>query len=176
MVSGLTLLGAEDTYGDRGKWSYLPLADELRRRSARPTEDLPELFRRMAFNALISNTDDHPRNHALIAPTQKWELSPAYDLTPNPLVSKEKRDLAMACGRFNRYANRTNLLSEHAQFKLSLDQARALVDQVQRVVAERWLPVLRQHGASEAECDRLAPAFNYLGFELDPAIVLATED
>ena len=175
MVSGLTMLGAEDTHGDRGKWSYLLLADELRRRSARPAEDLPELFRRMAFNALISNTDDHPRNHALIAPTEKWELSPAYDLTPNPLVSQDKRDLAMACGRFNRYANRTNLLSEHAQFKLSIDQACALVDQVQRVVAARWLPVLRQHGAPEAECDRLAPAFNYPGFELNPANVLAAE-
>ena len=173
MVSGLTILDAEDTYGDRGKWSYLLLADELRRRSARPAEDLAELFRRMTFNALISNTDDHPRNHALIAPTEKWELSPAYDLTPNPLVSQEKRDLAMACGRFNRYANRTNLLSGHAQFKLSLEQARALVDQVQRVVASRWLPVLRQHGASAADCDRIAPAFNYPGFELDPATVLA---
>ena len=126
----------------------------------------------MAFNALISNTDDHPRDHALIAPTEKWERSPAYDLTPNPLVSHQKRDSAMACGRFNRYANRTNLLSEHAQFKLSLDQTRALIDQMQRVVTARWLPVLRQHGASDADCDRLAPAFNYPGFELGPADVL----
>ena len=45
----------------------------------------------MVFNALISNTDDHPRNHALIATTDKWGLSPAYDLTPNPLTSLEKR-------------------------------------------------------------------------------------
>lgn len=173
MVSGLTMLGAEDTHSDRGKWSYLLLVDELRRRSSRPAEDLPELFRRMAFNALISNTDDHPRNHALIAPTQKWELSPAYDLTPNPLVSQEKRDLAMTCGRFNRYANRANLLSEHPQFKLSLDQARTIVDQLQQVVATRWLPVLRQHGVSDRECERLAPAFNYPGFELDPLQTLA---
>jgi serine/threonine-protein kinase HipA len=168
MVSGLTILGAEDTHGDRGKWSYLLLADELRRRSLRPAEDLAELFRRMAFNALISNTDDHPRNHALVAPTEKWELSPAYDLTPNPLISQEKRDLAMTCGRFNRYANRTNLLSEHAQFKLSFDQARTIVDEVQRVIAARWMPVLRQHGVSRAHCEKVAPAFNYPGFELDP--------
>ena len=127
----------------------------------------------MASNALISNTDDHPRNHALIAPTEKWELSPAYDLTPNPLVSQEKRDLAMASGRFNRYAIRTNLLSEHAQFKLSLDQARAFIDQVQRVVTARWLPVLRQHGASDADCDQLAPAFHYPGFKLGLADVLS---
>jgi serine/threonine-protein kinase HipA len=173
MVSGLTALGAEDSHGDRGKWSYLLLADELRRRSARPAQDLEELFRRMVFNALISNTDDHPRNHALIAPTDKWELSPAYDLTPNPLTSAEKRDLAMTCGSFNRYANRTNLLSQHGQFKLSLEHATAIVDQLQQVVAGRWRATLRQHGTTPADCDKLAGAFNYPGFELDPAVVLA---
>ena len=173
MVSGLTALGAEDSHGDRAKWSYLLLADELRRRSARPAQDLEELFRRMVFNALISNTDDHPRNHALIAPTDKWELSPAYDLTPNPLTSVEKRDLAMTCGIHNRYANRANLLSQHGQFKLSLEHAAAIVDQLQQVVAARWHAVLRQQGTTPADCDKLAGAFNYAGFELDPKVVLA---
>ena len=173
MVSGLTALGAEDSHGDRAKWSYLLLADELRRRSAQPTQDLEELFRRMVFNALISNTDDHPRNHALIAATDKWELSPAYDLTPNPLTSAEKRDLAMTCGIFNRYANRANLLSQHGQFKLSLEQASAIVNQLQQVVTARWHAVLRQQGATPANCDTLAGAFNYPGFQLDPVVVLA---
>lgn len=173
MVSGLTALGAEDSHGDRAKWSYLLLADELRRRSARPAQDLEELFRRMVFNALISNTDDHPRNHALIAPTDKWELSPAYDLTPNPLTSVEKRDLAMTCGIYNRYANRANVLSQHGQFKLSLEHAAAIVDQLQQVVAARWHTTLRQQGTTPADCDKLAGAFNYAGFELDPKVVLA---
>lgn len=172
MVSGLTALGAEDSHGDRAKWSYLLLANELRRRSARSAQDLEELFRRMTFNALISNTDDHPRNHALIATTDKWELSPAYDLTPNPLTSTEKRDLAMTCGTFNRYANRANLLSQHGQFKLSLENATAIVDQLQQVVAARWHATLRQHGTTAADCDKLAGAFNYPGFELHPAVVL----
>lgn len=173
MVSGLTALGAEDSHGDRAKWSYLLLADELRRRSARPAQDLEELFRRMVFNALISNTDDHPRNHALIAPTDKWELSPAYDLTPNPLTSVEKRDLAMTCGIYNRYANRANVLSQHGQFKLSLEHAAAIVDQLQQVVAARWHAILRQQGTTPADCDKLAGAFNYAGFELDPKVFLA---
>jgi serine/threonine-protein kinase HipA len=173
MASGLTVLGAEDSHTDRAKWSYLLLADELRRRSARPAHDLEELFRRMAFNALISNTDDHPRNHALIAPTARWELSPAYDLTPNPLTSLEKRDLAMTCGTFNRYANRSNLLSQHAQFKLPREQATAIIDQVQQVVAARWEAVLHQQGATQADCTAVAAAFNYPGFELDPTRVLA---
>lgn len=173
MVSGLTALSAEDSHGDRAKWSYLLLADELRRRSARPAQDLEELFRRMVFNALISNTDDHPRNHALIAPTDKWELSPAYDLTPNPLTSVEKRDLAMTCGVYNRYANRTNVLSQHGQFKLPREHAAAIVNQLQQVVTARWHAVLRQQGTTPADCDKLAGAFNYAGFELDPKVVLA---
>jgi serine/threonine-protein kinase HipA len=52
----------------------------------------------MCFNALISNTEDHPRNHALMAMNVDWKLSPAYDLTPTPHVSEERRDLAMICG------------------------------------------------------------------------------
>jgi serine/threonine-protein kinase HipA len=173
MVSGLTALGAEDSHGGPDKWSYLLLADELRRRSSQPVRDLEELFRRMVFNALISNTDDHPRNHALIATTEKWELSPAYDLTPNALTSLDKRDLALICGTFNRYANRTNLLSQHGQFKLSLEQATAIIDHVQRIVAARWHLVLRQYGTTAADCEAVAPAFNYPGFELDPKQVLA---
>ena len=173
MVSGLTLLGAEDTYRDRGKWSYLDLADEVRRRSFRPNEDLEELFRRMAFNALISNTDDHPRNHAMIAPDRDFRLSPAYDLTPIPQVSQEKRDLALTIGKHNRYANRANLLSDHGRFRLSLEKATAIVDHVQRVVVTRWRPVMRELGVTDAECHLLAGAFNYPGFELDPETVLA---
>ncbi|HWS61294.1 MAG TPA: HipA domain-containing protein [Steroidobacteraceae bacterium] len=66
--------------------------------------DVPELFRRMIFNALISNRDDHPLNHAVIATDQDWKLSPAYDLTPSIVVSLERRDLAMVCGDRGHYA------------------------------------------------------------------------
>jgi serine/threonine-protein kinase HipA len=68
MVSALTVLDADDRVTDRTGWSYVLLADELRRWSEQPVADRAELFRRVVFNALISNLDDHPRNHALIAP------------------------------------------------------------------------------------------------------------
>lgn len=67
MLSALTLLRAEDSHLSRDKWSYVLLVEELRRISSQPAQDAGELFRRMCFNALISNTDDHPRNHAVIA-------------------------------------------------------------------------------------------------------------
>jgi serine/threonine-protein kinase HipA len=172
MVSGLTILDTEDTAQSRERWSYLLLADELRRRSSRSKVDLAELYGRMVFNALISNTDDHPRNHALIAPTRDFQLSPVYDLTPNPLVSVERRDLALAVGSYGRYANRTNMLSEAVRFMLTREEATAIVDKIQVVVRQRWYAVLRENGTSEADCERIRGAFDYPGFELDPALVL----
>jgi serine/threonine-protein kinase HipA len=169
-VSALTVLDAGDTFGDRARWSYPLLADEVRRRSHRSVADLVELFQRMTFNALISNTDDHPRNHGLIATSAVWELAPAYDLTPNPLSSLEKRDLAMTVGRYNRYANRENLLSECARFRLQRDEAATLIDRMHDLVRTRWRAVMRANGVTEADCDRLATAFVYPGFQLPAAI------
>jgi serine/threonine-protein kinase HipA len=168
-VSALTVLDAGESIADRARWSYLMLADELRRRSHRASADLSELFGRMVFNALISNTDDHPRNHGLIAPGKDFELAPAYDLTPNPLTSVERRDLALTVGRFNRYANRENLLSECERFRLDKPQAAALIDQMKQTVASRWHAVLRSHGVTEKDCTLLARAFVYPGFELPAA-------
>ncbi|MGH8133308.1 MAG: HipA domain-containing protein [Steroidobacteraceae bacterium] len=127
-----------------------------------------ELFVRLTFNALISNTDDHPRNHGLVlvAPGRDFELAPAYDLTPNPLTSVERRDLALIAGRYNRYANRENLLSERARFRLSRDEATVLIDRMKETVETRWRPVMRANGVTERDCRMLARSFWYEGFEL----------
>lgn len=164
MVSALTLLRTEDTHQARDKWSYVFLAEELRRVCAKPKEDVAELFRRMCFNALISNIDDHPRNHAVIARHQDWELSPAYDLTPSVPVSLERRDLAMACGDLGRYACADNLLSQSARFLLGPDEAAAAVDAMEETIRNRWRPIARAAGVSEADCAKIAGAFAYDGF------------
>jgi serine/threonine-protein kinase HipA len=166
MLSALTLLRAEDTPQDRDRWSYVLLAEELRRTSARPEEDARELFKRMVFNALISNTDDHPRNHAVIAPEHEWRLSPAYDLTPFPVVSEERRDLALAIGDYGRYANATNALSQCARFLLTREEATRIIDDLEEKVRTRWYAVARRERVSEQDCERIARAFVYPGFRL----------
>jgi serine/threonine-protein kinase HipA len=167
MVSAMTLLQADET-NDYGKWSYLLLADEIQRAAGRQAnKDLPELFRRICFNALISNTDDHPRNHAVIAPGDSWRLSPAYDLTPTPSISEDRRDLAMAFGRAGRYANRQNLLSECGRFDLTKDEASAIVDRMASTVRDRWGEFLHAAGVSDADCEKIRRAFKYPGFEYD---------
>jgi serine/threonine-protein kinase HipA len=169
MVSAMTLLRADEAYELREKWSYVLLAEELRRVCADPRHNASELFRRMCFNALISNTDDHPRNHAVIARETDWALSPAYDLTPSTPVSIERRDLAMECGDAGRIANATNLLSQHARFLLDPDEARAIVSTMEGQVRGLWYPTARAVGVTERDCDRIADAFAYPGFSSEYA-------
>ena len=164
MISALTLLRAEDTFRSRDKWSYVLLAEEVRRVSSEPAADAAELFRRMGFNALISNVDDHPRNHALIAKDADWRLSPAYDLTPAIPVSLDRRDLAMECGDAGRFANAANLLSQSARFLLEPEQAAAMLDAMEAQVRNDWYATARGAGVSQRDCERISSAFAYPGF------------
>ena len=125
----------------------------------------------MVFSALVSNTDDHPRNHALIAPGQSFELSPAYDLTPMPHVSVERRDLAMTIGKLGRYANRANLISAAGACRLREEEAATLFDTMAATVRDRWYVVLRREGVSEKDCETVSRSFLYEGMFLDPAVV-----
>ena len=163
MVSALTLLRAADSAAERRNWSYLAFADEIRRASANPEEDLRELFGRVCFNAAVSNLDDHPRNHAMLAGGRQWRLSPAFDLTPSPVVARERRDLAMTCGRFGRHANRANLLSGHGRFLLERNEAEAVFERITGTVRQRWRTETRRAGTSERDCKAIESAFLYDG-------------
>lgn len=165
MASALTLLDAEDSPTDRAGWSYVLLADELLRWSGHPREDRAELFRRVVFNALISNVDDHPRNHAVIAPGRQWRLAPAYDLTPNPRQGLEERRLAMDCGEFGRLARRDNLLSQAGRFGLREEEANAVIDEMKGIVQRHWRTEVQRKGGNERDCHVIEAAFVYPGFE-----------
>ena len=166
MVSGLTLLRADESLEMRTRWSYVILVEELRRVVAEPKKDARELFRRMCFNALISNIDDHPRNHAVIAKDKDWKLSPAYDLTPAPVIAQERRDLAMECGDMGRYANAKNILSQHARFLLDENEAAKIVGDMKEQVAATWYDTVRASGVSESDAEIIRGAFVYEGFSL----------
>lgn len=166
MISGLTLLRADEAPEMRTRWSYVILVEEIRRVVAEPKKDASELFRRICFNALISNIDDHPRNHALIAKDKDWKLSPAYDLTPAPVVAQERRDLAMQCGDMGRYANAKNILSQHARFLLKENEAAKIVGDMKEQIAASWYDTVRATGVSESDAEIIRGAFVYRGFSL----------
>ncbi len=162
MVSAITLLRTDDNPTTRTDWSYLLLADEIRRASTAPQDDLRELYHRMVFNGAISNLDDHPRNHAILAREDGWRLSPAYDLTPFAVIAQE-RVLALDCGLNGRGANKANLISGHGRFMLSREEATQIFDTIVDTVRNEWQPALRRAGVSEPECERLGRAFVYEG-------------
>lgn len=164
MISALTLLRSDEDPIAKENWSYLLLADEIRRISVNPKEDLRELFSRMCFNALISNLDDHPRNHAILAREKGWRLSPAYDLTPTPTISLDTRLLVMVCGNRGRIAHRENLISGHARFLLSKNEAETIVDNMIETIRKNWYRCLRRAGANEKDCEIVSTAFVYKGF------------
>jgi serine/threonine-protein kinase HipA len=163
MVSALTLLKADDDVLKREKWSYISMAENLRKISCDTKKDLEQLFRRMVFNALITNNDDHLRNHAFIAKNKGWQLSPAYDLTPTPMISTT-RDLALVCGKYGRLANKRNLLSECGSFLLNRSDAEKIVDDMQTKVKNSWYATVRAEGVTEKDCEKIKTAFVCEGF------------
>ena len=157
LVSGLTVLDCGDSPLDRERWSYPLMADNLRRWSDKPQADCAELFTRMVFNAAVTNNDDHPRNHALLRRQKGWRLSPAYDLVPAPVVSLERRDLALTVGSYGRTASIYNLLSQVGRFGLSAEEARAEIDRIADVV-RHWRDSFFACGVSAKDIDYIAPA------------------
>jgi serine/threonine-protein kinase HipA len=158
LVSALTLLDCGDSHLDRERWSYLLLADQLRRWSERPDDDRVELFRRIIFNAAVTNNDDHPRNHAVLRTAHGWRLTPAYDLVPVPLVSLERRDLAMTVGTYGRTASIYNLLSQCDRFGLTAEAARKEIENIVAIV-RTWRDHFRACDVSDKDVDYIAQAF-----------------
>ena len=157
LVSGLTVLDAEDGYLGRDSWSYPLLADELRRWSVKSNQDRNELFRRMLFNAMVTNDDDHPRNHALLHTSGGWRLSPAYDIVPAPKAQVERRDLALEVGKYGRAASVYNLFSQCEAFELDRDEARAIVESM-LVVVRTWREFFIERGVEQRSIEMLEQA------------------
>ena len=140
--------------------SYLVLADRMRRwitDEQHCRQDLTELWRRMAYNALVGNKDDHPRNHGLLHTGLGWRLSPAFDITPLPsfvglLALSVLPDGSQACSA-------RNLLSVCFHFGVALPEAVAWLGDAARHVASHWQQRLRDHGVSDESVRRFEPAF-----------------
>ena len=157
LVSCLTVLDCGDSLLDRDRWSYPLLADNLRRWSVKPEADCVELFRRMVFNAAVTNNDDHPRNHALLHRRKGWRLSPAYDLVPAPVIGIERRDLALAVGHYGRTASIYNLLSQSGRFGLSTEEARQGIEAIVAPIRQ-WRESFFACGVSAQDIETIAPA------------------
>jgi serine/threonine-protein kinase HipA len=154
-LSAMSMLQARD--GEQA--SYLEIAEAIEERSPAVNADLRELWRRIIFTILISNTDDHLRNHGFLRKsTAGWSLSPAFDLNPNP--EGAAKQLATAIDESNAEASLATALNVAGLFRLSEAEARQIVDELSTATA-RWQEVARAMGLTTPELQRLAPAFEH---------------
>jgi serine/threonine-protein kinase HipA len=174
-VSGRTLLTSEQALrAGQFMGTYPQLAVQFTRWSGNAAADRLQLFRRMTFNCCVSNTDDHDRNHGLLADELgNMRLSPAFDIVPR-LHGTRRRHQAMGIGAEGTLATVDNLVSAAAKFSISEADARAIVDDVQQGVATHWKGCLENRGMGPAEVELLARCFEELprsAAELDRIIV-----
>lgn len=160
-LSAMSALGS----ADHERRSYMELADFLRQHGARPRQDLRALWLRLVFNVLVSNTDDHLRNHAFLhVPGCGWSLAPAYDLNPVPMDGAQ-RFLSTAIHPDDAAASLELALEVAPNFGLDPASARAAVGEVARATAP-WRETAKELGLTNAEASRMASAFEHGDREL----------
>lgn len=159
-VSAMTMLGARD--GEQG--SYLEIAETIEEHSPHAAADLRELWRRIVFNVLISNTDDHLRNHGFLrTSTAGWSLSPAFDLNPNPEGEIKRLSTAIDEGSTN--ASIETAIEVAELFGVGEQEAREIVGEV-ATATDSWRDVAQDSGLGQVEIERMEPAFEHEQREL----------
>jgi len=155
-VSAMSMLGSKDNETR----SYLEMVDALRQHGAAPKEDMEVLWRRVVFNILISNTDDHMRNHGFLYEGQKgWRLSPAYDLNPMP-ADIRPRVLSTAINEMDPTASLPLAVEVAEYFGLNTARAKTIAKEVGKSVS-RWRDEASRHGLNRPEIERMASAFEH---------------
>jgi serine/threonine-protein kinase HipA len=153
-LSAMSMLDARDNE----QHSYLEIAYALSQYGAAPKEDLTELWRRMVFTILISNTDNHLRNHGFLHDGSRgWRLAPAYDLNPTPLEMKP-HVLSTAIDFNTNEASLEAALQVIGEFRLKKDEAEAILKHVRDATAG-WRAAAKSLGINRQETERMASAF-----------------
>ena len=155
MLSALTLLDLDETEAPLA--SYPDLSEALLRHAQDARADRTELFRRMIFNILVGNEDDHAKNHASFWDGRFLRLTPAYDLVPQRRVGTEARQ-AMIVGERGlggRESSIANALTAAPRFGLEREEAVAIADSILGVVRARWEACFAEQGVPRREIDML---------------------
>lgn len=156
-ISALTLLGKDESESLGS--SYTDILTAIMRYG--PKENSPmkkELYRRMVFNILVGNDDDHLRNHGFIYQDGCYCLSPVYDIVPAPAIATERYQ-HLNVGQYGRLATLNNALSQCELFGLSKTQATVLIKEMQSIVSN-WRTFFAEQGVSSKDIAVLEKAFH----------------
>ena len=156
-ASAMTLLGKTDGNNADDGCSYLDIAQFITQYGANPQEDLPELWRRIAFSVAISNTDDHLRNHGFLLTQQGWRLSPAYDINPNA----DGQGLSLNISDVDNALDFELVMEVAPIFRLTRDNANKMLSKIKETVSQ-YRSYAGRAGIAQSEQERMASAFRVM--------------
>ena len=153
-ISAQTMLGA----GTATDGTYEAIAEAIREHCSEPAAQLEQLFRRVAFTVLVSNTDDHLSNHGFVhTGNRQWGLSPVFDVNPSPQrESRHKTPISAHSGD----AADIGLLIDHAAlFDICNAEAKRMTSAMAEVIKTGWRDAARDVGMTPPDMDGYRPAF-----------------
>ena len=154
-ASAMTMLGKTDGADADAGCSYLDLASFLRSHSTAPKEDLLELWKRVAFNVAVSNTDDHLRNHGFILANTGWRLSPLYDVNP----SVYGNHLSLNISAEDNTLDFELVLETAKYYGIDLASAKLMVNDMRRLVKSNWVRLATEYKLSRSAIQYMESAF-----------------
>lgn len=153
-ASAMTMLGCEDRQ-EEANGTYLDIAGFLMQHGAKPDTDLPELWRRIVFSLLVSNTDDHLRNHGFIVEDGRWRLSPAYDLNAN---NKRPKALSLELDAGVPIESLDTIIDAAEYFRLDKDTLDRELKRI-RTAVSNWRAIASHLGISRHEQEMMTGCF-----------------
>ena len=156
-ASAMTLLGLTDGCDAKTGNGYLDIVDFILQNCCDVEENLRQLYRRVAFNIAIGNSDDHFRNHGFLLTPKGWTLSPAYDL--NPTLNEYQ---ALLINSTTNQADLNTLLDSSEGYMIGRNDAEAIIDEVKSAVRQ-WKSVANRLGISKREMDLFEQVYRRVG-------------
>jgi serine/threonine-protein kinase HipA len=150
----MTLLGFNDGADNNDGVSYLELASFIIRYGGNANNDLEQLWRRIIFNILVSNTDDHLRNHGFLLTNSGWNLSPAFDMNPDEYgtglhlnITETSNELEISLA-----------LDVAKYFRVKPDHALRIVNEMKKSISS-WKEIAKKTGILSSEIESVSSAF-----------------
>ena len=154
MASSLSLLGLTDGSGQESGNGYLDIVDFIVSNGCDTNVNLEELYKRVAFNIVIGNSDDHFRNHSFLLTKKGWGLSPAYDM--NPTLNRHQ---SLLIDEYSNEANLDVLFEAHKSYLLDEDTAWGIIKDITRNM-KYWESMARDCGINRKEIDVFSERIN----------------
>ena len=130
-ASAMSLLGFDDGAGSSTGNGYLDIVDFILQGCVDVQQNLRELYRRVAFNVMFGNTDDHFRNHGFLLTPKGWTLSPAYDINPGTKLHQ-----CLLIDQYTEQSDANTLLYASGSYMFEQQEASEIIDQVRTAIKD----------------------------------------